>query len=378
MTAPATIKIFLDAHTFDGEFQGSRTFIKELYNILLQKEDIELYIAANDIENLKQYFPKAKNVFYVKLNSRSSVLRLLFDIPRALKKYQVQYAHFQYMVPLVKNCRFIVTTHDVLFNEYPEEFSLWYRLSKNLLYKFAAKKADVLTTDSAYSNRSIQKYLHIPASKINTLRLGINPVFFKPYNKQHAKHYIQEKYGFDKYLLFVSRREPRKNHSMLLKAYLDLKLYEKEYRLVFIGHESIATPAFNLLYNALPAGIRSFIIFYDKASDDELLHLYRAATVFIYPSKAEGFGLPPLEAGALKIPVLCSNSTSLSDFSFFGKNHIDPYNYNEFKNRLWDILAQQPAETDLNTIAATIQNNYCWHNTAEQFYQLIKTDAASL
>lgn len=378
MTVPATIRIFLDAHTFDGEFQGSRTFIKELYNLLSQKDGIELYIAAHDVENLKQYFPAAKNIVFVKLKNRSSILRLLFDIPAALKKYQVQYAHFQYIVPLVKNCRFIVTTHDVLFNEYPKEFSMWYRLSKNLLYKFAAKKADVLTTGSSYSNQSIQKYLGIPEKKVNLLRLGISPIFFKPYNKQEAKNYIRSKYGFDKYLLFVSRREPRKNHKLLLQAFLSLKLYEQDYRLVFIGHESIKTPSFDAQYDALSPTIKAFIVFIDKAADDELMAFYKAASVFIYPSKAEGFGLPPLEAAALKIPVLCSNASSLNDFSFFGKNHIDPNNYDEFKKILLDTILQQPDEAFLNTVAETIQKKYCWHNTAEQFYQLIKTNAASL
>ena len=116
------IKIFLDAHVFDGEFQGSRTFIKELYNILLQKKDLEFYIAAYDLENLKRYFPKAENIFFIKLKKRSSILRLLIEIPQLIKKHGISYAHFQYMVPPVKNCRFIVTTHDVLFNEFPKEF----------------------------------------------------------------------------------------------------------------------------------------------------------------------------------------------------------------------------------------------------------------
>jgi glycosyltransferase involved in cell wall biosynthesis len=344
----------------------------------LQKKDLELYIGAYDIENLRQYFPKAANVFSIKFKNRSSVLRLLYDIPAALKKYSITYAHFQYIVPPVKNCKFIVTTHDVLFNEYPQEFSFWYRLSKNFLYRVAAKKADLLTTDSEYSNRSIQKYLGIRAEKINVIRLGINTLFFQPYNKQHAADAVKHKYGFDKYILFVSRREPRKNHTLLLKAYLELKLYQLGYYLVFVGHESIKTPSFDLLYNTQPQNIKSFIIFNDKAGDEELLNLYRGAAVFVYPSKAEGFGLPPLEAGALQVPVLCSNSAALSDFTFFKENHIDPGNYDVFKNKLLNILVSKPDESFLRCIAETIRGTYCWEHTAEKFYQLIKADAATL
>ena len=372
MKSAPTIKLFLDAHVFDGEFQGSRTFVKELYNILLKKEDLELYIGAYDINNLKKYFPEAKNVFFIKFKNQSSTLRLLFDIPQAIKKYKVQYAHFQYIVPLVKNCKFIVTTHDVLFNEYPEEFSFWYRISKNFLYRIAAKKADILTTGSEYSNRSIQKYLHIPKKKINVISLGINTIYFEPYSSAEAKHFIKKKYNFEKYILFVSRREPRKNHLLLLKAYQDLKLHEKGYHLVFIGHESTSTPAFDILYNSLPENMLPFIVFFDKIEDEELLMFYRASAVFVYPSKAEGFGFPPLEAGALKIPVLCSNSSALSDFSFFGKNHINPADYDSFKKMLSDVLMNQPDDNFLTAVAETIQQNYCWQKTADQFYQLLK------
>jgi glycosyltransferase involved in cell wall biosynthesis len=372
-----TIKIFLDAHIFDGEFQGSRTFIKELYNMLLQKRDLELYIAAYDIENLKRYFPKADNIVFIKLKNRSSVLRLLIEIPQLIKRYGIGYAHFQYMVPPVKNCRFIVTTHDVLFNEFPEEFPLWYRISKNFLYSWGAKKADILTTDSEYSKRSIERFLGVPSEKVNVLRLGINAIFFNPYDKKLAKEYIQHKYGFDQYILFVSRREPRKNHLMLLQAFLELKLYEQGLRLIFIGHESIKTPAFDILFNSLSPAIRSFIVFNEQATDDELLSFYRAATVFVYPSKAEGFGLPPLEAAALKVPVVCSNSSSLSDYSFFGKNHIDPADYNVFKNTLSDVLLNKACDDSLTAIAERIQQDYCWQKTADNFYQLLKQNSLS-
>jgi len=372
MKQAGTIKIFLDAHIFDGEFQGSRTFVMELYMILLQKKELEFYIAAYDVENLKKYFPQAENIFFIKFKYRSSIFRLLFDIPGIIKKYGIQYAHFQYIVPPLKNCKFIVTTHDVLFNEYPREFSLWYRLNKNFLYKRSAKKADILTTVSLYSKSSIEKYLGISPAKVNVIKHGVSIKYFEGYDKQAAKELIKNKYGIEKYILFVSRLEPRKNHTMVLQAYLDLKLFEQNYCLVFLGHESIKTPAFHDMLNALPPTIRAFIFFNDKTDDEELMTFYRAASVFVYPSKAEGFGLPPLEAGALKIPVLCSNTTSLSDFTFFGRTHINPWDYTAFRNTLSDVLVNVPNDNCLDAIAKTIQQNYCWQNTAAQFYQLLQ------
>ena len=64
------IKIFVDAHTFDNEFQGSRTFIKEIYTVLAQNEAIELYMGAFDTDNLAKYFPGITTVQFIKFKSR--------------------------------------------------------------------------------------------------------------------------------------------------------------------------------------------------------------------------------------------------------------------------------------------------------------------
>lgn len=375
MIARPPIKLFIDAHVFDNEYQGSRTFIKELYNHLACKKDIEFYFGAFNIENLKQQFPKNENIHFIKYKFRRSIARLLFDIPAIIKKYGIGYAHFQYIVPLQKKCRFIVTTHDVLFNEYPKDFSFWYRFNKNLLYKIAAKKADILTTVSEYSRSTIQKYFKLKAETIHVLPNGISPNYFLAYQKSEAINYINNKFGLGKYLLYVSRIEPRKNHTGLLQAYLDLKLYKEEYHLVFIGHQSISTPEFDHLLYSLPGNIRRYIRFFDGLTEDDLIEFYKAAAVFVYPSKAEGFGFPPLEAAALKIPVLCSNNTALSDFKFFEQYHIDISNTATFNEKLFALI-ENADENALEEISESVRQKYDWQKTADTFYHLLKEHTA--
>ncbi len=371
MTERPSIKLFIDAHVFDNEHQGSRTFIKELYNHLAEKKDIEFYFGAFNTDNLKHNFPRHENIHFIKYRFKKSILRLLFDIPAIIKRYRIGYAHFQYIVPLKKNCRFIVTTHDLLFNDFPDDFSFWYRFNKNLLYKIAAQKADILTTVSEYSKARLQKYFKLKAERINVLPNGISAGYFSAYQKSEAINYINNKFGCTKYLLYVSRIEPRKNHAGLLQTYLDLKLYKEEYHLVFIGHESISSAELNRLLHSLPANVRRYILFFDAVSEDDLIEFYKAATVFVYPSKAEGFGFPPLEAAALKVPVLCSNNTALNDFSFFEQNHIDISNKQLFKERLADLIESRPAQ-HLETIAQNIRQKYNWQKTADTFYNLLK------
>jgi glycosyltransferase involved in cell wall biosynthesis len=368
------IRVFVDAHTFDGEFQGSRTFIREIYAILAQKETLELYIGAYDTANLQKYFLTIPPDRLVKFKNRSSAMRLLFDIPAIIKKYRIQYAHFQYIVPLYKNCRYIVTIHDVLFRDYPGEFSFFYRLFKTFLYKTGARRADILTTDSSFSLSSIHKHLAITKEKIQLVPMAVHDKYFEAYDKKLAKEQFRVKYGFDRYILFVSRIEPRKNHALLLRSFIELELHLQGYYLVLLGHQSLDTPAFTEIMAHLSEEIKPFILIKGDVPDAELLLFYRAADVFVYPSKAEGFGIPPLEAAAAKVPVICSNTSSMGDFTFFGKNHIAPDDHS-IKNALMAVIKEKPAEPALAAIAETIHKQYSWAGSAEQLEQLILAHA---
>ncbi len=373
MNSELPIKIFVDAHVFDQEYQGSRTFIKELYSALSKKNNLQLFIAAHNTKNLEKNFPNSPNITFIPYNTRSGWSRLFLNVRKMLRQYNGDCAHFQYMIPPVKNrnCKYIVTIHDIIFEEYPKEFSRSYRLSKKLLYGLAAANADAITTVSKYSKKSIENFLDVSPDKITIIPNAVSAAFFEPYDKEIAKKNIRHKYGFDKFILYVSRFEPRKNHAALLRVYLDLELYLEGYRLVLPGHCSLPVKEFDDLLEKLPGDIRKFIFISDTINDEDLAELYRAASLFVYPSKAEGFGICPLEAAALKIPVICSNASAMSEFDFFGDNHIDCSDEQLLKEKIRNILSHPPCEQALQHIAETIRATYSWETSAEKFYQLL-------
>jgi hypothetical protein len=125
-------KVFVDAHVFDGFFQGTRTFIKGIYSVLCRNANVKLFLGACDVSNLEKNFPNG-DISFIKYKTPSSLFRLGYDIPSIIRRYKIEYAHFQYICPPIKNCRFIVTTHDVIFNEYPEELYNDYSVKKNNL-----------------------------------------------------------------------------------------------------------------------------------------------------------------------------------------------------------------------------------------------------
>ncbi|MBV9986095.1 MAG: glycosyltransferase family 4 protein [Chitinophagaceae bacterium] len=367
------IRLLVDAHTFDGEYQGTRTFIHEIYRRLALSPELELYIAAYDPVRLEQDFPVGR-IRFLKFRSRSSVFRLLVELPLLIRKHRIDYAHFQYMVPPLRNCRFIVTMHDVLFLDYPREFSLFYRLYKTWLYRHGAKKASILTVNSDFSEASVRRHLGI-RTPIHFTPMAVDQRYFQHYDKNEVRQIFRSRYGFDRFVLYVSRIEPRKNHALLLQAYLELELYKKGIRLVLLGHRSLPAPEFDRLLAGLSKEIRSFILTDHAVSDAELLLFYQAASLFVYPSKAEGFGIPPLEAAAARIPVICSNSSAMKEFDFFGDRHIDPADHTGFRNAIAAALEQEPDNDRLAAIAETIRQRYSWDRSAATLQQLVLNDA---
>ena len=370
------IKLFVDAHSFDKEYQGVRTFIKEIYTVLLERyPDLDIYFGVNNIEQLHKEFPQADPSKFIQYKRSAGIARFVGEIPKIIRKYDIEFSHFQYMVPFGRKVgKYIVTTHDILFNDFKSEFSFLYRYARNSLFKRGIRVADIKTTVSDYSKERIGHYYSIPTNKIHVIRNGVSPQFGKVFHtKIEARDYISKKYGSTNFMLYVSRVEPRKNHIALLKAYSRLKMFEKGIELVFIGKESIPVKEVQEFSGSRKLQSRG-IVWFNQVDQDDLEAFYRACIAFVYPSKAEGFGIPPLEAAVCKVPVLCSNRTAMSEYDFFDPFVFDPYNQNELESKLEMLFRQTEEPVRLERIAAAVYKRYSWENSAHQLYQLIKAE----
>ena len=359
-------KIFIDAHIFDGEFQGTLTYVKELYlKVIFLQPNITLYFGANKIENIKKYFGNQVNVKYIQYSSIGSFERIFIEIPQIINRLGCTHAHFQYVIPFIKNknCKYIVTIHDILFNDFFNDFSFFYRLQRNILFFLSAKRSDYLLTVSDYSRQKIAKQFNIKANKIIITPNAVSDDYFQfKTAKEVSKKYISDRYTVQKFILYVSRIEPRKNQNLLVKAFVKEKLYEKGFTLVLIGDNTLQSGLFDEI-NALKKEVKKSIYWFEKVTDLDLKNFLNAAEFFVYPSKAEGFGIPPLEAGALSTPVACSNTTAMADFDFFNPYFFDPNNYEEFV-RIINQMTQNIKSIDLSAIQSTIKGKYSWEVSA--------------
>ena len=359
-----TVNFFVDCHVFDGNLQGTTTYLKGLYQELINDKSKNFFLAAQNIEKLQSVFGIHENVIYLQYASTNKFVRLLVDIPKLITQNKIDYAHFQYVVPPIKRCKYIVTIHDVLFLDFPQYFPLFYRIKNSFLFKYSAKKSDIVLTVSQYSKEKIEEHFHLSDVKITPNAIDL--AYFETYNKENEVQIVKDKFNFENYFLFVSRWEPRKNHLTLLKTFVENGYYKK-YKLVFIGDDAIENKRYNNYYNLLEKEVKEQIVHLKKIGFHDLVHLVRASTLSVYPSFAEGFGIPPLESIASGIPTVCSNTTAMSDFKFIGNCFFDPFSSDDLNLKIIIALQDNLIEEKRNQVHL----KYKWDLSAQIFKKLL-------
>lgn len=364
------MRLLIDAHCFDYQTsEGVNTYLRGLYSELVKIAiNIDFYFVANDVSKIREIFGEAYNVHYIPLASKNKMYRLLIELPRVIKEYNIDIAHYQYVAPLRGGCRTIVTLHDVLFLDFPHLFPLKYRLFKGGLFWLSAKRADLLLTVSEYSKERIIKHFKIPLDKIFVTPNAVSEDFWH-IDEEIARHFVKGK-GVRRFLLYVSRIEPRKNQLALLRAYTNLKLWENGYDLVYIGRKTLPSLEFDKYYDALPELIKSHIYIYNQVSYQELKFWYKAASLFVYPALAEGFGIPPIEAGAAGVPCICSNKTAMGDFTFFRDNLLDISDEQQLEAAIQVNLLSEEV-ISLEQISDSIYEKYNWNRVAKSFQDIL-------
>ncbi len=357
----------MDCHKFDEDFQGITTYIEGLYTELVQQKDFEFYFASRNLHLLKEVFGEGDNIYYRKLYFSNKWLRLIFDFPRIILKNKIDYAHFQYIVPPIKLCKYITTIHDVLFLEYPKFFTKKYIFKNKYLFGFSAKLSDIILTVSNYSKKRLLEK-RIVKDHIYVTPNAVNPVYFKKHDKQVIRAIISEKYKiFQPYFILVSRIEPRKNHLLLLKTYIDYQYY-KNYDLVFVGKKDLDYSELYSFLSQLNEEIKKRIHFLENVKNADLLKLIQGARLSVYPSLAEGFGIPPLETLAANIPTVCSNATAMEDFYFLNKYQFNPNNGFDLKEKI-DMALN---ENDLDESIEEMKSTYNWKISAKNYLEAIR------
>lgn len=273
------------------------------------------------------------------------------------------------IAPFVKTCRTVLTIHDLSFLKVHGIFDKFQNTYYKTFVPHIARKVDKIITVSNNAAGDIVELLHIPEEKIRVIYNGVDERF-SPERSAEREHDLKKRFGLSDYILFLGVLEPRKNVSRLIRAYSRLSPELSHYKLVIAGgHGWLYEDIYSLVKEL---SLQNRVIFTGRISDEDLPDLYRGASLFVYPSLMEGFGIPPLEAMACGIPVIASNTSSfpevLSDAAFL----VDPLNEEEITSAMTDIL------TDKNLCKTLIYKGlkraslFSWKESARRTLELYR------
>lgn len=235
-------------------------------------------------------------------------------------------------------CPMVTTLYDAIPLIHPEMANPRFRKLKNYILKNAAQCADHVIAISKYSVKEIVEYYQISPEIISVVLCGVDQHWLDPIPEEKWKLTLMRRGIRPGYFLFVGIIQPRKNLDRLMLAH-DLlpSALRREHPLLVVGRRGWSCEqTINRLQKKYSMGEAFW--FDDVYSQIELKHLYAGATIFIYPSLYEGFGLPILESFAMGIPVITSNASSLPEVSGGVGLEINPYDVDGMSNAIRQLL----------------------------------------
>lgn len=234
--------------------------------------------------------------------------------------------------------RKVVTVHDLIFLRFPALYSrIDARIYTHKVMK-ACRDADVVIAISQQTAQDIMSFLGIPESKIKVVYQGAHPQFRLPL-RQDAIDAVRKRYGLPSaYMLTVGTIEPRKNMLAAVRALAQLP-DALRIPLVIVGRETAYKHT--VVSEATKLNVASFLYFLHGVSFGDLPALYQGASLFVYPSLFEGFGIPIVEALESRIPVVTSTGSCFSEAGGPAALYADPNDANAVARQLISVLSNE-------------------------------------
>jgi glycosyltransferase involved in cell wall biosynthesis len=321
------MRIGIDArfltHPQKGGFKTyTENLIRALSNIDLNNEYF-LYLDRQPEACIK--LPNCRNFSYKILPGDSPVIGMPWREQARLhfqaKQDKLDLLHSPCLsAPLYLSCPLVVTIHDIIWL-FPKKFSkaktmpakrTWMEWYYYFLPQFAARRASVVITVSQSAKQDIVKYLGIQDNHIVITPEAAGDLYRRIENAQIIED-VRHKYKLpNRFILAIGSADPRKNIMRLIQSYalLSTDLQEENF-LVIVWTNPLLTTEMSALVTGLQLTNR--VIFLQQVPDEDLVLLYNAAWLFVFPSLYEGFGLPILEAMASGTPVIAANNSSIPE-----------------------------------------------------------------
>ncbi len=321
------MRIGVRAHVLDERVGGHANYLRNILRALPKVDQEDDYTLFLNTSLLTDVVPNTERMRHVVLPLRYVRVRiplwrngLTFTdviVPNggaslALVRARIDVVHVQLAAPLLFGAPLVLTLHDIAYERYPQFFMPDVVTKLRVRVPLTVRRAAAVLTGSEFSKKDIVRRYCVPPEKVVVAHYGVDSIY-RPLNDASRLFAACERYGTsDRFILCVGDLQPRKNLRTLIDAYVRLRRADAiRHKLVLVGRKAWLYD--DIFAVARASGYADDLVFTDYVPDEDLVALYNAAELFVYPSIFEGFGLPPLEAMACGTPVVCSNTSSLPE-----------------------------------------------------------------
>jgi glycosyltransferase involved in cell wall biosynthesis len=285
---------------------------------------------------------------------------MLTGLPRAARHARLDLFHApSYTTPIGGPRPLVLTIHDISYERHPE----WYPYKRDpvrrAFYRYSARSADRVITDSEFSRREILDLYRLPPDSVAVVPLAAAPAFREGPPLPLSPGWPAQ------YILHVGDLHARRNLLMLARAVAAVRSRKPAWGalgLVLAGVDR-GTAADLQLVNDRSGG--SLITFTGMTTEPQLLALYRSAAALAYPSRYEGFGLPLLEAMACGTPVIAARTSSIPEVVGDASVLLDPDDEGAWIAAIERVLEDGPHRARLRDAGLDRAREFSWRRTAE-------------
>lgn len=343
----------------------SRYYQKLAEGLIALKQEVKIYagllqnaylydLPSNVVSAtlIKKYFPRTTKLNLI-FNHLINELYSRKWSPDIL--HETYYSNF----PIFnKNVKRVATAHDMIHELYKSQFPTSYKTTR--LKRATFNRVDHIISISHSTKNDLINFFEIDDSKISVIHHGVDPLSFR--SKKDNK-------GQKPYLFYVGNRLGYKNFCGLIKAYSSSTRLCKDFDIITFGG-GVFSQQEKDLFRSLK--LNDSQVKHVAGNDEYLAQLYSNAAAFIYPSKYEGFGLPPLEAMAAGCPVISSNTSSMPEVvndagEFFNPNEID-----NIQSAILNVVYQPSRQAQLIERGYNNIKNFTWQKCSHKTLNVYK------
>jgi glycosyltransferase involved in cell wall biosynthesis len=365
------MRFSIDAHAIGRHLTGNEVYVRSLLEGFASLDKKSEFIAYTSVRGAEEYVPAPIRTRRV---SENPFIRLGVDLARHVRTDAPDLLHVQYTAPLFCPAPVVVSIHDVSYLEHPEFFPTARRVQLKISVERTVRRAAKILTLSEFSRQGIARSYNLDPERIAVVPAACSEIF-KPVSRPKAKSFVEGRFQITHpFVLCVGDLQPRKNPLGLIHAFEELigNCPELPHHLVLVGKDTWYASKVHQAAEHSPFGNR--IHFTGYVDDSELLQLYNACDIFVFPSFYEVFGIPILEAMACGRAVACANTSAMPEVAGSAAVLFNPHSTEEMMTSMRDLLRNAELRSRKERLGQQNASRFSWKGTAKQtldvYYQV--------